>query len=311
MTGSPGATSLRLPSFAKVNLDLRVLGRRPDGYHELWTVYQTIDLADELQVDVRPEPGVSLQVTGADLPTDGSNLAFRAARAFLDRWGSGRGAALRLQKRIPIGGGLGGGSSNAASVLSALDRLLGPVDAGALEEVARGLGADVPYFLHGGTALGTGRGDEIRRLPELPRRDLWLVTSSIACSSAEVFRSLATAGGLTEVAGKPRIRLSVQRGELGWDSIVEGSNDLESVVFLRWPVLGEVRDALARNSRFARLSGSGSTLFALPVPGHEEDLPELPEEFRAYGVSTLSRADLARRVAETAGPSDVPSQGDH
>lgn len=308
-SGSPGR--LRRPSFAKVNLDLAVLGRRPDGYHELRTIFQTVDLADDLEIELRERPGIDLAVSGADLPTGASNLAVQAAAAYLERWGAGLGAGLRLEKRIPVGGGLGGGSSNAAAVLSALDRLLGPVGDDALLEIARSLGADVPYFLHGGTALGTGRGDEISLLPELPSRTLWLAVSSIACSSAEVFGALAADRGLTEGIVEPRIRFSVQGGGLGWESVSEGSNDLESVVFSRWPELEEARETLARDARFARLSGSGSTLFALPEPGREGDPPALPEGFRLVGVRTLSRAEVARRVADAAATPCAPRQGDH
>jgi 4-diphosphocytidyl-2-C-methyl-D-erythritol kinase len=292
---------LGIPSFAKVNLDLRALGRRADGYHELRTIFQTVDLADQIELELRSYDGVEVTVSGADLPADGSNLAARAARAYLDRWGRGRGVAIRLTKRIPVGGGLGGGSSNAAAVLTGLDRLLGPAPSVEVEAVARGLGADVPYFLYGGTALGTGRGDDIRPLAELPACTLWLALAPISCSSAEVFGALASAWeGLTGKARDPRISFSVQGGELDWGSVAEGANDLESVVFSRWPVLEEARDALSRNARFVRLSGSGSTLFALPEAGHEEDLPSLPADFRVLGVRTLSRSDIARRVADAA-----------
>src|SRR4051812_33297361 len=115
---------MRLPSYAKVNLHLQVVGKRADGYHELRTIFQTIDLADVVEVELGP-PGVALTVTGADLSAGADNLAHRAASAFLARWAPTQGARIRLEKRIPMGGGLGGGSSNAATVLAALQRLLG------------------------------------------------------------------------------------------------------------------------------------------------------------------------------------------
>lgn len=293
------SSRVRIPSYAKVNLHLQVVGRRADGFHELRTIFQTVDLADSVAVELRRRAGVEIEVEGADLPVDESNLAVRAAVAFLERWGNGRGVSILLRKRIPIGAGLGGGSSNAAAVLAALDHLVGPVPGHDLRSVARDLGADVPYFLLGGTALGVGRGDELIPLPELPERTLWIAESPIEILSRDVFSAFAEDGGrLTRNALDPRISLSVQGGELDWEDVATGGNDLESVVFPRWPVLEEVRDALSRNARFVRLSGSGSALFALPEPGREEDLPSLPAGARTHRVRTLGRSETVRRAGD-------------
>ena len=148
-------------SYAKINLHLQVVGRRADGYHELRTLFQTIDLHDTVGVELGGE-GVRLEVRRGDVPSDEGNLAVRAALAYVQRWAPHQGVRLWLDKRIPVGGGLGGGSSNAATVLLALQDLLGdPAPVGELWSLARELGADVPYFLLGGTALGVGRGDEV------------------------------------------------------------------------------------------------------------------------------------------------------
>ena len=177
--------SLSGPAPAKINLGLRVLNRRSDGYHELRTIFQTISLADHLTVgyDPRGDGEVELDCDDISLSTK-DNLAVRAAESLL-RAGAWRGrVAIELKKRIPAGAGLGGGSSDAAAVLLALGRLLKPRPHTAmLAEVAAELGSDVPFFLHGGTAVGLGRGEEVYPLPDQPRRRLVLVTPEIFVSS--------------------------------------------------------------------------------------------------------------------------------
>ena len=182
------ARNLRLRSFAKINLGLEVLGVREDGYHELRTLFQTIDLADEIVL--RPaRRGVSVACDHPLVPKDATNLAARAAE-LLRGYAQGRRRESRseIKKRIPVGGGLGGGSSNAAAVLLGLDRLwklgLGP---DGLHRLAARLGADVPYFLLGGTALGLARGDEVYPLRRQIRGHVVLVDPGIHVSTARVF----------------------------------------------------------------------------------------------------------------------------
>ena len=152
---------LRLRSFAKINLGLEVMGLRQDGYHELRTLFQTIDLHDDIVLRPRTR-GIVVRCDHPQVPLDGSNLAVRAAEALKHYGRVGGGVEITITKRVPVGGGLGGGSSNAAAVLLGLDRLwrlgLGP---SGLHPLARRLGADVPFFLIGGTALGLARGDEV------------------------------------------------------------------------------------------------------------------------------------------------------
>ena len=155
--------SLEIPSFAKVNLGLEVLGLRSDGYHELRTLFQTISLHDDVTLKTRPR-GITVRSDHPDVPADESNLAVRAARELCRETGVSRGVTILITKRIPVARGLGGGSSNAAAVLVGLDRLwrlgLGPAG---LQPLARRLGADVPFFLVGGTALGLGRATRCTR----------------------------------------------------------------------------------------------------------------------------------------------------
>ena len=282
--------TVRLPSFAKVNLHLQVVGRRPDGFHELRTLFQTVDLADELEVALAG-PGVTLEVSGADLPSGPANLAHRAATAFLERWGGGRGARLRLRKRIPVGAGLGGGSSNAAAVLRALQRLLGsPAAPAELWKVARELGADVPYFLVGGTALGVGRGDEVIPLPDLPERRLLLALPPLEILTREVFAEL---GELTGEPLEPRISSLVQCGELGWEALAWCANDLERPVFRRWPELARLhRELLEAGAMTARLSGSGTALWAAFAGEPDLDPRRLTVDCRLQLVRTVARAEL-------------------
>jgi 4-diphosphocytidyl-2-C-methyl-D-erythritol kinase len=183
----------RLRALAKINLGLRVLYKRADGFHELRTVFQTISLADTLDIEYEPSRRTSIELTGCeDIP---DNLVVRAARAVLDAMKTTGKVRLHLTKRIPMGAGLGGGSSDAAAVLLAL-----PVLAGrefALPELAAlgaGLGSDVPFFLLGGTALGLGRGTELYPLPEMPAEPLLLVAPAIHVSTAEAYAALGREG---------------------------------------------------------------------------------------------------------------------
>jgi 4-diphosphocytidyl-2-C-methyl-D-erythritol kinase len=197
---------LTLPAPAKVNLYLELLGRRADGYHELLTVMQTVDLCDEVTVALRPrapdcpagQPDVRLRLRtpAAGVPPGPGNLAVRAALSLLARAGAAGdvGVDLALAKRIPAGGGLGGGSSDAAAVLVALNRLLGePVDAPALHALAAGLGSDVPFFLVGGTALCTGRGERVRPLAPPRPFGLTLLLPPFPTSTAAVYAALQQA----------------------------------------------------------------------------------------------------------------------
>ena len=179
---------LKLKSYAKINLGLEVLGQLEDGYHELRTLFQTVDLADDLLLRPRRE-GVKVVCAHPLVPSDGTNLAARAAELLRGYAGVKRGVEVEIRKRIPVGGGLGGGSSNAAAVLMGLDRMwrlgLGP---DGLHLLARKLGADVPYFLVGGTALGLGRGDDIYPLAELPRVNVVMIRPGFGVSTVEAYR---------------------------------------------------------------------------------------------------------------------------
>ena len=189
---------MRIKSFAKVNLGLEVLGLRPDGYHNLRTLIQSVSLADELAFF--PESGGRVVLHGSDpsIPWDKTNLVFRAARALKDRYPRTPGARIEVTKSIPTGTGLGGGSSNAAMTLLGLDRLWGlGLEKEELMDIGRSLGADVPYFLRGGLCLGLDRGDRIVPLEDLPALPLVIALPPFSCRTADIYREhrLALMGG--------------------------------------------------------------------------------------------------------------------
>jgi 4-diphosphocytidyl-2-C-methyl-D-erythritol kinase len=253
-------SAVRARCPAKINLLLRVKGRRPDGYHEIETLFQAVDLWDEIEAEAADD--LSLTCDPPGLPTDGTNLVLRAARRLREAVKEAGGARLRLRKRIPVGAGLGGGSSDAAGTLLLLGRLW-RVDLGreALAGLAADLGADVPFFLTGGTALGTGRGDRIRPLPFAGERWVLLGHPPYCISTAEVYGALQ--GPLTPPGADVSVTdLSI--GLPGGTGLGFARNDLESVVFRRWPELLAFREALLTvGARTALLCGSGSSVFGI------------------------------------------------
>jgi 4-diphosphocytidyl-2-C-methyl-D-erythritol kinase len=249
----------RLKAHAKINLDLRVLGKRPDGYHELRTVFQTISLADEIGLAFEPAPETSVVIEGNIAIED--NLIARAARLFLAENGITGSVRCELRKHIPMGAGLGGGSSDAATVLRAMPALTGiATPQQKLHAMAAQLGSDVPVFLYGGTAVGIGRGDEIFPLPPAPELYGVLVTPDIHVSTAEAYRALSSRLDPDHAAQKRE-----QFAELIWSmDLRQAQNDFESAVFELHPELARIRQTLADAGAVpARMTGSGSAIFGL------------------------------------------------
>jgi 4-diphosphocytidyl-2-C-methyl-D-erythritol kinase len=281
----------RVKAFAKINVGLRVLYRRPDGYHELRTVFQTVSLADTLDIAWTPGRSSSVSVEGA--PEIADNIAARAAHRVLDHFQVRGSVRIGLQKKIPSGAGLGGGSSDAAAVLLALPVLMGksPIPAA----IAAELGSDVPFFLYGGRALGLGRGEELYPLPEpAPSKGL-LVVPDIHSSTAEAYRDLSEKLTLIALQNK----LSTFQTELwqsgkavsGGHGRPEAINDFEAVVCARYPGIGTIRDRLQRlGASPAAMSGSGSAVFG--IFNDPERLRRarvaFPDE-RCFPISFLSR----------------------
>jgi 4-diphosphocytidyl-2-C-methyl-D-erythritol kinase len=257
--------SVRLKAFAKINMRLEVLGRRTDGYHELRTVFQTISLHDTIELEAARGSKVELVVKGdaalASEPTKG-NLVHRAIEAARKEVGWKRGVRATLTKRIPVGRGLGGGSSDAAAALVGVMRLARKeIPAARLVEVGSSLGADVPFFLYGGRALGIGRGDEIYPLPDGPHHTVLVVSpGGIAVATKDAYGWLAAR--LTSRAKPPTIWSFCA---LCWGAQNVGlRNDFEAAVFPRHSRLRAIkRELLQRGAAEAMLAGSGSAVFAL------------------------------------------------
>ena len=292
---------------AKINLALEVLGRRPDGYHELATIFQAIGLADRVELTLLRDPEVTLEVrpSGLDLGPVEENLALRAARALLQeierRSAKSGGVRIRLTKRIPAGAGLGGGASDAAATLVGLARLLqrSGVPTPELPPIALGLGADVPFFLEGGTRFGTGVGEILRPIPPWPAKHVTLVFPNVGVSTSSVFRrwesGLTLPGPLASMAGLgiPSGFWRTVRGDL--------RNDLQAIVAERHPVILEVLEEFRRlGSGFARMSGSGSAVFGVAEDGAQAR--EWAESFRARGF-------WARAVRPTRGGCRIREAG--
>ncbi|MDT5296440.1 MAG: 4-diphosphocytidyl-2-C-methyl-D-erythritol kinase [Acidobacteriota bacterium] len=291
------AENITLPAFAKINLGLRVAGRRADGFHEISTVFQTVTLHDKLTFETRLDDDVlELSCSDPDIPVDESNLVLRAAFALRERFGVRRGARVVLEKVIPAGGGLGGGSSDAATTLLALSRLWEiETDGRELTEIGARLGADVPFFLTGGTALGTGTGTNIRPLEDVPKMHLLVVAPGVGVSTAEAYKALG-APALT----KPYTvaNLFVSRTEADFpDSLCDVmSNDFEAVVVRLHPEIGRVRDAITETgARRVMLSGSGSSVFGVfESKGEAERAREAlkaEKTWRVFACATLTRAE--------------------
>lgn len=288
--------SFILPAFAKVNLLLRVLGRREDGYHELETIFQTVTLHDRLTFELKETDEIEVLCDAPDVPSGPDNLVHRAALALRERFGVKSGARVTLEKRIPAQGGLGGGSSDAAAALVGLARLW-ELGAGRAElaELGAGLGADVPFFLTGGTALGTGTGTTVTPLEDVPETQLVVVTPAGGVSTAEAYKALS-APALTKEGGA--VNLSVSRAEVR----ISGSlcevlhNDFEAVVLGLRPGIGRAREALlGAGARCALLSGSGSSVFGVFVDKGEAErargaLAAAEGTWRVHQCATLARA---------------------
>ena len=293
---------LRVRSFAKINLALQVLGRRADGFHEIRTVLQTIDLADELEL--RAANGLKLRTAGSaaleSLPHE-KNLVWRAASELAARHAPGRGADIVLHKRIPLGAGLGGGSSNAAAALLGLSRLwelgLGPEELSAL---AAGLGSDVPFFLEGGTALGVGRGEEIYALPDADAPPVVVVFPGVAVSTAEAYRALDLE--LTSQRNANRIQRFCSRLASRSGFLTEIFNDFESSILPAHAAILEAKSFLERSGATAALlCGSGSSVFGF-FPEEESALAAsrvaVRDSWRVFPAKTLSRAEYFHRMFE-------------
>ena len=277
---------LRIKSFAKINLGLEILGKRTDGYHELRTLFQSISLCDEIEIEPCSTPGIRLSGSAPDIPWDADNLIHRAGELLLRESGYPGGAAIHVRKRIPPGKGLGGGSSNAAVTLAALNQLWGlGIPPLKLATLAGRLGADVPYFLTGGLCLGTGIGDRIEPLEDLPGFFCVLTRPDRFLSTARVYARVPPV--LT--SGRKASRID---GFLSRREICGLINDLEETVFRIDPQLITTKCLLQElGAELSLLSGSGSAVFGLfrDETRARNALKALPPWSRPVLSETISR----------------------
>lgn len=257
-------TSISLPSFAKINLGLSILNKRIDGFHELETILQQINIKDELQISLSDSGKVSLTCNQTGIPTDESNLCCRATRLFKKYARIQVGVNIKLTKNIPWGAGLGGGSSNAAVTLLALNKLYKTnFSVDNLKEMAAQLGSDIPFFIEGGTAFAYGRGEKLKTINNNCKYNhVLIVFPNVQISTKWAYTNLNL--DLTNKEKSVILSGFKDRGAVNLDIFEALKNDFEDVVFLKYPLLGEIKTQLQEsNAVIASLSGSGSALFGV------------------------------------------------
>jgi len=277
----------RVKALAKINLDLRVLGKRADGYHELRTIFQTISLADTLDISLTPARKTSIELRDSQNIAD--NLVARAARLVMDAARVTGRVEMQLEKRIPMGAGLGGGSSDAAAVLLALPVLAGRVlPVSKLCELAQQMGSDISFFLLGGTAVGIGRGTEVFPLPDVPARDGILLAPDVHVSTARAYADLSPR--LTTELQQNKI-FSFQLDSWGDPCAGEARNDFEPVAFEQESRLATLKRRLTRaGASPAMMTGSGSALFGLfPDRAPVTQALDRFEDVKKFRISLVSR----------------------
>jgi len=274
--------TITLTAPAKINLSLRILGKRPDGFHELETLMVPIGLADEIEIVHSPGHGISLTCNDPEIPTDSGNLCVKAVELFREETGIAHGVAISLMKRIPNGAGLGGGSSDAASVLNGLNALFDePLVHEELALLAASLGSDIPFFLHDGPALCKGRGEILEEAPAIPERRILLIKPPFPIPTAWAYKRYAE---IKEAGTKLPVD-PIQH--LGTIKLI---NDLEPPVFAKYLLLPAMKQWLLEQSAVesAFMTGSGSTMVAVIKPAAEgDDIPALKQAIKAEFGETM------------------------
>jgi 4-diphosphocytidyl-2-C-methyl-D-erythritol kinase len=300
-------TAFTLPAFAKINWTLRVRGRRPDGYHELRTVFQTVTLQDRLTFTSSGDQRLHLSSDAPDIPVDENNLIHKAAVALRLRYGVQRGASIHLEKRIPAQGGLGGGSSDAAIALLGLAHLWQiETDKRELCEIGASLGADVPFFFTGGTALGTGLGTEVRALAEADDVSLLIVTPQARVATAEAYKALSQPA-LTKAESDIILSISCADAQFPGPLHDVLYNDFERVIFRLEPEIERAKRALiSRGARGALLAGSGASVFGIFDNGEAQeraaDHLKREQGWRVFSCATLTREQYREALGACAAP---------
>jgi 4-diphosphocytidyl-2-C-methyl-D-erythritol kinase len=296
--------SILLPSFAKINWSLQILGKRPDGYHEIRTTLQTISLHDDLRFEHNPDQDISLSCEDPQIPKGSENLIIRAAEALRDQYRVSDGARIYLHKSIPTQAGLGGGSSNAAVALLALNRLWNlAVSMDDLAKIATGLGADVPFFLVGGRALATGTGTVITKQPDEENTQLIVIHPRASVSTPDAYQAL-NSPALTSNKPIPILSSSLEEAysrQSKLSSLRELKNDFESVIFDMEPEIERAKTSLlAAGAQGALLAGSGSSVFGIFADREAQqralNVIKVDSGWRVFACATVSRTEYARAL---------------
>jgi 4-diphosphocytidyl-2-C-methyl-D-erythritol kinase len=295
------SSAMTLPSFAKINLHLQVVGRRQDGFHDLCTVFQSISLHDTLTIE--PDAEIRMTCSDPNVPVDERNLVYRSAMRMRNRYQVSCGAAIHLEKRIPAPGGLGGGSSNAAITLLAL-RKLWQIEASLedLHELGSSLGSDVPFFLYGGTALGMGRGEAIEPIVEFQEKYMVIVSPNVSVATREAFKRL-NLRVLTKQESKRKLQICRFELESADFRYTAFKNDFETTVFAAYPEVERVKHTLLDlGAERAMLSGSGGSVFAIfdKEETRQAAMKALDNEvnWRKFAVATISRDEYREALKE-------------
>lgn len=291
--------SLRVRAHAKINLGLRILEKRSDGYHQLRTIYQTVSLHDRLEISLHRQGNtIELECDDRAIPAGPANLVYSAC----ERWRESRGYPgsihVRLWKAIPMGSGLGGASADAAATLLGLERLSGDkLDLPSRLKLAASLGSDVPLFLVGGRVFGCGRGEEVYPLVDLPRKPCLIVFPGFSISTADAYREASLRLTTTH-----KDRYSYSFGAWPQFPLTEwgpAENDFEAVVFARWPELAKFKARLFQaGAKAASLSGSGSAVYAVfdSPADSARAIKTVPPSWQHFAVHTVRRAEYFRRL---------------
>ncbi len=288
------ADSFTLPSFAKINLFLRVLGKRDDSFHEICTIFQTVSLCDYLTFAA--DKKLNLTCDDENIPVDSGNLIVRAAKLLQEHFGTKNGAKIFLEKRIPAPGGLGGGSSNAATALLGLVKLWKvKIDFEDLCGLGAQLGSDVPFFFYGGTALGTGRGTQVFSLETFTENYILIVTPKVDVATAQAFASL-NAPDLTNKGSKSILKICRDEVNSLYSRQSDLKNDFERVIFEIEPETARAKQKLFDcGAKRALMSGSGASVFGIFDTSEKranalDTLHQSEMNWRVFEVETISRS---------------------
>ncbi len=278
---------------AKINIALDIVGKRDDGYHEIKTIMQTVDLCDNVKITVNKESdGINITTDSDKIPTDEKNLAYKAASYLKENYGIKDGIDIYIQKNIPVAAGLAGGSTDCAAVLKGVRNLFElPLSDSELKEIAVKFGADVPYCIDGGTCLAEGIGEKLTKLPDFPVMYVVLAKPDIDVSSAEVYKEFDMAN-VSERPDMAKFRKDIEKNNLKevCDSLC---NVLESVTIKKYPIIEEIKGAMLEFGALGSLmSGSGPTVFGLYI--YKQDGINTLKYLRSkFGISECYLVNIA------------------